>query len=491
MLVAGNHDPVKDGPVPDSLIDTTDEAGTFSLSIAGGSVFNIEAFHPGSGKRALITDISVSKDDTAYIPAHAIRKPGAIKFILLSASDSLKGYIYIPGTTRFTIITGRQAMIDSVPAGFIPSILNAASPDSARRRLVAADLTVSAGDTVVVANSSVWKYSKKVYLNTTNTGAGVQATVTDFPVLIRLTSGTFDFSQARADGGDLRFMKEDGMTLPYEIERWDPVARQAEVWVRVDTVQGNDDARFFLMCWGNSAAASASDGAAVFDTAAGFAGVWHLGEPVGTTVPEATANGINGAATATTTVAGTIGAAQSFDGTSSMIQASGPASDKMNFSDSGTYSVSAWVKTNVLDTFCHAIVFKSNAQYGLQMIPEKEWEFVTYIDKTRWESSRSPASAGSWHAIAGVRNGTRQYLYVDGVCVDSLLTKTPAIAPENVARAYDKPLEIGHCPDGGRNPDRFFNGIIDEVRISRTALNADWMKLCYMNQKEQDALIKW
>ncbi|MBN2036560.1 MAG: LamG domain-containing protein, partial [Chitinispirillaceae bacterium] len=184
-------------------------------------------------------------------------------------------------------------------------------------------------------------------------------------------------------------------------------------------------------------------------------------------------------------------AAQSFNGTSSLVQASGLANDKVNFPDTGTYAVSAWVKTDVLDSLVQAIVFKSNAQYGMQIIPEHDWEFTTYIDQTRWEGSRSPASAGSWHALTGVRNGTKQYLYVNGVCVDSSITNTIALPPENVPRAYDMPLEIGHCPDGGRNPDRFFNGIIDEVRISSIAINVDWIKLSYMNQKDQDALVKW
>lgn len=208
-------------------------------------------------------------------------------------------------------------------------------------------------------------------------------------------------------------------------------------------------------------------------------------------VADATANGIDGTSTATATVGGAIGEAQAFDGVSSMIQASGQASDKVNFPDTGTYSVSAWVNATKLDTIPRAIVFKSNAQYGLQVIPEHEWEFITYIDKTRWEGTQSPGFSGAWYLLTGVRNRTNQYLYVNGVCVDSTLSNIPAIAPENVARAYDKPLEIGHCPDGGRNPDRFFAGIIDEVRISRIALTPDWMKLCYMNQKEIDALVEW
>jgi hypothetical protein len=35
----------------------------------------------------------------------------------------------------------------------------------------------------------------------------------------------------------------------------------------------------------------------------------------------------------------------------------------------------------------------------------------------------------------------------------------------------------------------FFNGIIDEVRVSSIDLSADWIKLCFMNQRPDDKLI--
>jgi hypothetical protein len=37
----------------------------------------------------------------------------------------------------------------------------------------------------------------------------------------------------------------------------------------------------------------------------------------------------------------------------------------------------------------------------------------------------------------------------------------------------------------------YFHGILDEIRINSRALSADWITLCYMNQKQQDALIVW
>jgi hypothetical protein len=37
----------------------------------------------------------------------------------------------------------------------------------------------------------------------------------------------------------------------------------------------------------------------------------------------------------------------------------------------------------------------------------------------------------------------------------------------------------------------YFRGKIDEIRVMNVALNADWNKLCYMNQKAEDALIEF
>jgi hypothetical protein len=372
-----------------------------------------------------------------------------------------------------------------VPAGTIPAVSYSSTSISVPA-VIRYDVPIDPGDTTVVWNPS-WKYARRLFLNTTTGGADVSGDVCNFPVLVRLSAGNFTFAQAEADGRDLRFTKNDGTPLPYELERYDAGSFLAEIWVTTDTVYGNDSSHFITMYWGNPDAADSSNGAAVFDTAAGFAGVWHLGRPAGSIAPDATANGINGTATATATVSGAIGAAQSFNGTSSLIQTSASASDKLNFPENGMFSVSAWVKASTLDSLFHGVVYKSNVQYGLQMRPKNEWEFLTYIDKSRWEMSRSPASDNLWHALAGVRNGSKQYLYVDGICVDSSIVTVAT----NFARAYDQPLEIGHCPDGGADPDRFFNGIIDEVRVSKTAYNEDWIKLCYMNQKEQDALVKW
>ncbi len=279
----------------------------------------------------------------------------------------------------------------------------------------------------------------------------------------------------------------DGTPLEREIELWDSAGAQAAIWVHVATIFGNDSTQFLVAYWGNDRIAGAPDTQKVFENRSGFAGVWHLGSPAGDIVADATGNGNNGEAIATGTVPGIIGMAQSFDGASSLIRVSGPADSILNFQEDEDFTVSAWVKTLLLDTVYQGIVYKSNFQYGLQIRPEEVWEFFTFVEGAGWQGSRFPLTVDSWHYLAGIRKQGQQYLYLDGQCVDSGIVEKSSDA----AGVYDVALEIGHCPDGGQEPGRYFKGSIDEVRISGIAESGDWIRLCYMNQREDEALIQW
>jgi hypothetical protein len=38
---------------------------------------------------------------------------------------------------------------------------------------------------------------------------------------------------------------------------------------------------------------------------------------------------------------------------------------------------------------------------------------------------------------------------------------------------------------------RYFRGKIDEIRIAGTARSSDWIKLCFMNQKQRGLLVEF
>jgi hypothetical protein len=480
MLIASDHDPVKDGPVPDSLTVTTDESGTFTLQVPAGGAFNIEAFQPGSGYRVLLTGITANRNDTVYVPVQVIEKPGAIKFIPTPADGSFRGYVYLPGTTRFAEMRDGNVLIDSVPAGFIHSMTYADTVDSTRNRVVAAGFTVSAGNTAVIANASVWKYSNKIRLNTAKTGADVSGTVTNFPVLIRLTENNFDFSRAGTDGSDLRFAKENGVPLPYEIERWDAVHRLAEVWVKSDTVYGNDSAQFLMMYWGNAGAVGESNGAAVFDTAEGISAVWHLDRGCG----DATANRHDAATVSATDSAGLIGPCKYFDGSDS-IKITGLLGSPSSF------TLSAWAQLDSTGRNGSEIISLGDAAFLRADYPANSLGTGGALHLSHNDTVFAHVGSGQylkqtgWHLVTLTHSETTYAttLYLDGMAAG---VRTDPSQPIIYAGLGQNTLIGEH--GNGKSGYGFF-GRIDEARVYHAAIPADYIRLSYMNQRGGDRLV--
>jgi hypothetical protein len=143
--------------------------------------------------------------------------------------------------------------------------------------------------------------------------------------------------------------------LSYQIVRWVNGASYhdtAEIWVKVDTVFGNSNDHYIKMYWGNSLASDSSNGNAVFDTASGFAGVWHLNNDPSTAPPQiidATKNSLNGTTygsmPSSALVAGDIGKALLFNGSSNYVDFGNGS--RVNITGHNSMTFSTWVKFNV------------------------------------------------------------------------------------------------------------------------------------------------
>jgi len=90
-------------------------------------------------------------------------------------------------------------------------------------------------------------------------------TLTDYQIKIEMGAGDPIFAHARSAGEDIRFCyyPEENM-IPYWIEKFDPVAEEAIIWVKVPEIPANSEIEIF-MYYGNPGVASASDGEATFD----------------------------------------------------------------------------------------------------------------------------------------------------------------------------------------------------------------------------------
>jgi hypothetical protein len=491
-LVPASYDPVNGIALSADKFDTTDRLGVYTFTSKDTGKFNIQAVQLDSGTRVLVKGVRLEKD-SVQPRVDTLQKPGRIKAVLTESMSTTNGYLYIQGSTIYSLLDVNSgfAVLDSVPSGTVPAVYYTQKDNPAQLKIIRDSIAVVSGMVSVIAYSG-WKYSKKCCLNTTASGANVPVNVLDFPVLIRLNAADFNFAQAQPNGDDIRCAKSDGTSLSFEIEQWDASLGSAALWIKVDTVFGNDSSHFINLCWGNTDATAASNSPAVFDTAAGFQGVWHLNETWGLPANDATGNHYDGTAFnagSISPVNGMVGVAQRLDGQSGYFQMIGTSSSKLNFPRNGTYAISAWAYADTIDNQFRTIASKGDFQYNLEVIKEGYWEFAEFGDKTGWDQTTNPAVSKTWVYLMGVRAGPNQYLYFNGNLSDS----TIGILPDTTnIRNTGIDFMIGRIRKSLTDTISYsYKGIIDEVRMSSNAPSADWIKLCYMNQRADDKLVKF
>ncbi|NLE01910.1 MAG: DUF2341 domain-containing protein [Fibrobacter sp.] len=477
------------------LEDTTDDNGVYRFSISDTGEYTITAVQIEDRTRAIVYGVHVDTD-TVFVDAAVMSKPGTIKVTVPEGSSSDNGYIYVPGTTIAAKVNGdsKYVFLDSVPVGAISSI-NYGELNDTQVTVIRFDVPVTSEEVTIILEPSL-KHAKKICFNTTATGADVAGNVIGFPVLIRLSSDNFDFLQAHKNGSDIRFTKNDGTSLSYEIETWDSVNSKAVLWVKVDTIFGNNDNQCITMYWGASIPlTSEASGSDVFDTAAGFQGVWHFNNTADATVKDATANRFEGTPRGKNipaSIQGLIGSAGAFKG-DGYIEMPGTANSVLNFPEHGTYSLSAWVNIDSLVGEYQMIASKGDKQYNLQFKgATKNWQFTEFQDTVGWDETASAASSKTWVNLVGVRSGEKQYLYVNGVCTDSTIYTHPHFPSDTTYAEKQGYRNTTYNFMIGTKVDYntwFFNGLIDEVRISSYAQSPDWIKLGYMNQRSDDMLV--
>jgi hypothetical protein len=260
------------------------------------------------------------------------------------------------------------------------------------------------------------------------------APLEQFPIRVALTSERFDFTASTESGADLRVVDDAGRPLPFEIELWDPEASTAEVWVRLPALE--DGARIWLY-HGNIDAEAAEDPPAVF--ARDYLAVWHMGPELG----EATGAEPLGDA-GTSDAAGRIGRARGFDGTSAHLRPA-PEPALLDVFEAGA-TLSAWV---LVDTF-------GQGGYG------------RILD----HASVNTAIDGWSLGVAGVAGdvSTVPQFYVDGSPIETVATVEIAEGVPNQVTTTQP--AIGALGPGA---SRFFDGSIDELRVSGVVRSPQWI----------------
>ena len=193
---------------------------------------------------------------------------------------------------------------------------------------------------------------------------------------------------------------------------------------------------------------------------------WKLDDGSGNTVADSSGFGRNGKLIGDPNwIDGITSGALSFDGDGDYVDmGKDPAFDIKK-----QITVSAWIKVNAFDKDWQNVISKGDRAWRLQRNQgENTLEFACsglVVPGSDWGPvyGNIDVDDGHWHHVAGVYDQQNIYLYIDG----NLDASTTAAG--NI-RVNEEPVYIG---ENSQIPNRFWNGMIDDVRIYNYALSAE------------------
>jgi hypothetical protein len=313
---------------------------------------------------------------------------------------------------------------------------------------------------------------------------------TDQPNFPLLLAGTYPYLATVAHGGhvqnaggyDIVFAADSaGATLlNWDIESYNPATGAVAFWIQIPTLSHTADTVIYML-YGN-ANISTFQGNTSGTWSGNYAAVYHLADNASNpSVVDSTANGNTGTAQANTnarSTSGEIGPALGFNGSTDYVN--GQSGD--SFSIVGNITLEAWVKLSTMPSPGNAayILGKGyngeNESYFLRV--ETDNDGTSYVEAgtehfpyTHQAQAPVLGFSGGWHHIVGTYDGNWN-VYVDGVQT----TSNEAEAPLHTGERF----LIG-ARDSNGGTLSFWNGILEEVRVSNIARTPDWIATEYQN----------
>ncbi len=476
--------------------DSTDAEGKFEIEDLDSGTYNFVAEDGKSGKKAMVRTILVDGTVEVALGTHLLKRTGALTYLVPDSLPKKMAFIWIPGTPFKSSlergnIESHRGLLDSLPSGRIPALVYSNLTDAYHVQPLVEEVPIRSDDTLPADVYSTFKYNKRIFLNTTATGANLMSNAGRFPLRVGISKADLDFSLLQKNGNDLRFAKPDGTPLAYELESWDPDNGNAAVWISMESVVGNDSTQYIRMYFGDSLATSQSSGSSVFSPQFGYRGVWHLNE-MSSDAPfqykDATGNSNHGTGVGMThfpRIPSLTSYGQEFDSATTGINVgTGPTlhSDK-------ALTLESWVQ---IKSFIAHGNFLAKAvpgggypfyQYGLTLGDISNTLRLTLtiggINYELW--SNQTLTLGNWIYVAGTYDGNAMRIYINGVEVDA------GFATGSLTD-FGRPLMIGtyEYPSGTH-----FDGWIDEPRVSGIARDAAYFKLIYENLKPGSRLLRF
>ena len=319
-----------------------------------------------------------------------------------------------------------------------------------------------------------WPYRAPISVDSSITGANLENTQKDIPVLVRLHVGNFaDFFLLKEDLSDIRFIGNDDKTpLKFSVESFDIVNQMAFIWVKVPQLTAQIATERFWMYYGNADAQPVIDPSAIYDVDQSLVLTFS---PVDAEIKDKTAyatpvenHGV------TLDSAGIIASAAQFDGSHYLVVQDTPA---LRMVPETGMTFSAWLKPTAQQI--DGLVFTRSS--GTSKIDLAINGNLLYAELHNGGSVfATPRSVqlqpDAWQHVALVLSKDNLKLLVNGAMVASI----PVQWNEIGGNSY-----VGASATG----DRGYIGAMDEVRFDKIARDDDWIKAETLSQGVEDKLV--
>ena len=320
---------------------------------------------------------------------------------------------------------------------------------------------------------SNWTYRKKITIDHNQ----VAGTLTNFPILVNITDTNLT-TKAQADGDDIVFTNATGNKLNHEIELYNNITGNLIAWVNVTELKHDVDTTIY-MYYGNSGASNQENIAGTWDS--NYVAVYHGGGS-GTTVFNSV--GVNGTASNGRVLSDDIGKIgyyfnfenNDFINTNSQFSMSGAITCSVMFNrlEHNNTGVNKFLVNN----------YDKNAIKGIYLVAddvEALFDFIASAGNQRGWSHSGTIMSNTWYFFYGKSeynlSGATAFLnYIE--CSNSINMGTVNNIPYS-----SRNFVIGaQAYYNGYGTERFFTGLVDEVRISNIARSANWINTEYNNQ---------
>ncbi|MEM5793312.1 MAG: DUF2341 domain-containing protein [Candidatus Aenigmatarchaeota archaeon] len=310
-------------------------------------------------------------------------------------------------------------------------------------------------------------------------GSSNTSNLTDFPILVKLNPNNFNYSRSPT-GTDLRFIDSDNTTvLPYERELWN-TSGDSFIWVKVPLLENTSTD--YIWMYFNASVEDGENKTGVWDQY--FKGVWHLNETSGTRYDSTGKNNLTDS-NGVTRVTGNIGGMAYFEQDNRQ-SLNITDSDQTGLDFTNSFTFMAITKRESNNDY-NSIISKGNYDVGQFSYM---W-FIGWLGSVKFRASSNGVvfnidcssdfdlTTDGTHSILFLTyNGSVLRLYKDGEEVNS--GDFPCIDNDTIYNSNAKFIIGGLDSSGGD----FFDGTIDEVRVSNISRSSSWINASYLTMTD-------